>query len=140
MSALAMILTAAMMVPGDGPEKVSAEVRKPQPLDLRGKWKGIRKTEKGEYEVLASDGMSQLSCRPLPRGKQGPSYLTPRITDEGKGKLRLMWFDNPCLGIYEQDGDRLTICFRDVRKGRPISLRTVGGQELLILHRIKPRK
>jgi hypothetical protein len=140
MSALAMILTAAMMVPGDWPEKVSGEVRKPQQLDLRGEWRGIRKTEKDKYEVYASEGMGSLSCRRLPKGRQGPFYLSPRITDEGGGKLRLIWWDNPCLAIYEQDGDRLTICFRDARKGRPISFRSSDGHDLLILHRVKPRK
>jgi hypothetical protein len=39
MSALAMILTAAMVVPGDGPEKVSGELCRMRRLDLRGEWK-----------------------------------------------------------------------------------------------------
>jgi hypothetical protein len=39
MSALAMILTAAMAVPRNGPENVSGEVE--QGLDLREEWEGI---------------------------------------------------------------------------------------------------
>ena len=38
MSALAMILTAAMVVQGDGPEKVSGELSPMRRLDLRGEW------------------------------------------------------------------------------------------------------
>jgi hypothetical protein len=38
-SALAMILTAAMAVPGNGPEKVSGEIE--DGLNLGGKWEGI---------------------------------------------------------------------------------------------------
>ena len=38
-SALAMVLMAAMTVPGNGPEKVSGEVEKR--LDLRGEWEGV---------------------------------------------------------------------------------------------------
>jgi hypothetical protein len=42
MSALAMILTAAMAVPGDRPEKESGEmVRQRQPLNLDGQWKAV---------------------------------------------------------------------------------------------------
>jgi hypothetical protein len=39
MSTLAMILTAAMAVPGDGSEKVSGELVE-EKLDLRGQWRG----------------------------------------------------------------------------------------------------
>lgn len=38
MSALAMILTAAIVVPGDVPEKVLGEIE--QRLDLSGEWEG----------------------------------------------------------------------------------------------------
>jgi hypothetical protein len=42
MSALAMILTAAMAVPGDGLERMSGErAREEQPLDLTGQWKAV---------------------------------------------------------------------------------------------------
>ena len=39
-SALAMILMTAMVVPGNGPEKVSGEVEQEQRLDLSGEWEG----------------------------------------------------------------------------------------------------
>jgi hypothetical protein len=51
MSALAMILVAAMGLPGDGSEKVSGEME--QGLDLRGTWEG----------TYSTDGMQIWSAR-----------------------------------------------------------------------------
>jgi hypothetical protein len=139
-SALGMVLMAAMAVPGNGPEKASGEVE--QGLDLRGKWKGVWKSDKAEYEVnQLGEGWSwgSWSYQRLP--KDAPCLiLIPDIADEGESKLRLTWVGDPCVGIYKQDGDRLTICFCDARKSRPTSFRAGNGQELLILHRVKPGK
>jgi hypothetical protein len=137
MSTLVLVLATAMVVPGSGPEKVSGEME--QGLDLRGEWEGVWKSDTDEYEVHQIGGKGAWSYRRLPRGKRGPIYLTPDVADEGKGRLRLMW-GVPCLGIYEQDGDCVTICFRDARKGRPTSFRAGDGQHLLIIHRVKPHK
>ena len=50
MSALAMILTAVMAVPGNGPEKASGEIR--QGLDLSGEWEGTLHSFDGKvYQV-----------------------------------------------------------------------------------------
>jgi hypothetical protein len=141
MSALAMLLTAAMVTPVDVSEKVSGEVKLTDSLDLSGEWQGVWKAaDKAEYEVHQLEGRGAWSYRRLPKGQQGPAYLSPGITDEGEGRLRLTWVDDPCLGIYEQDGDCLIICFREARKGRPLSFRSGDGQHFLILHRVKPGK
>jgi hypothetical protein len=141
MSALAMILAAAMTVPGDGAEKVSAEIAASQPLDLRGEWNGVWETGRVNYAVKHLVEGEACSYQQIPKGRWGPAYLIPKFVDEGVGRLRLQWVeDGPCLGIYKQDGERLTICFRDARKGRPQSFRTDHGQNLLILHRVKPSK
>ncbi|HEY7310848.1 MAG TPA: hypothetical protein VH643_15900 [Gemmataceae bacterium] len=137
MSTLVLVLAAAMAVPGNGPEMLSGETERG--LDLSGEWEGRWKTDKAEYEVELLGEKGGCSYRRLPRGKCW-GYLTPDITDQGEGRLRLTWEDDPCLGIYEQDGDCLTICFRDAREGRPLSFRVGDGQHLLILHRVKPRK
>jgi hypothetical protein len=140
MLALAMILTAAVVVPGDGAEKVSAEITAPQPLDLRGEWEGVWETGRVKYAVKQLAEGGAWSYQLIPKGRWGPAYLIPDFIDEGVGNLRVNWVDDPCLGIYKQDGYSLTICFRDARKGRPQSFRTDHGQNLLILHRVKPRK
>jgi hypothetical protein len=44
------------------------------------------------------------------------------------------------LGIYQQHGDRLIICYRDVDKGRPTSFQAGEDQALLTLRRVKPGK
>ena len=139
-STLAMILTAAMAVPGNGPDKLSGEMKSTDSLDLSGEWQGVWKAGKAEYEVHQLGGRGVWSYRRVPKGKQGPAYLIPSITDEGEGRLKLTWVDDPCLGIYEQDGDCLIICFRDVRKGRATSFHAGDSQHLLILHRIKHHK
>jgi hypothetical protein len=141
MSTLVLMLTAAMAVPGNGPEMVSGEVKLTDPLDLSGEWLGVWKVYKTEYEVEQIDGRGAWSIRGFPKGIQagmrGSFYLTPNVTDEGEGRLLLKWL-YPSLGIYHQDGDDLIICFRDAREGRPLSFR-VGDGDLLILHRVKPK-
>ncbi len=126
MSALAMILTAAMAVPGDGPKKVSGEMVQ-QRLDLSGEWrsyfKGVLDLSKGEINL------ERLS-----------------IIDEGAGRLRLKLrsVDNigfyTCYGIYEQNGDRLKICFAFDGKSRPTRFHHGGGQYLYDLRRVTSSK
>lgn len=138
MSALAMILTAAMAVPGDGPEKMSGETeRKQQPLDLKGQWKAVvywkGQVIKGEAAIV--DGQLQVK-------EHWYNHIHiirfGRVVDEGHGNLHL---DSGNLGIYEQDGNELRICvstFKD--KSRPTSFRAAEKQCLLILSRLPSTK
>jgi hypothetical protein len=133
MSTLVMALAAGLAL-GSGPEAVSAEME--QPLDLRGEWKGTWISSSGQcYEVrLVEHG---ACARRLPRGKEGPEYLWWAASDEGKGKLQMVWVTAGSLGIYEQDGDRVRLCVRDAGSGRPTSFRGGSGQHLLTLCRVK---
>jgi hypothetical protein len=54
MSTLAIVLTAAMVVPGNGPEMVSWEME--QGLDLSGEWEGVMKG------MLANHDTFRLRC------------------------------------------------------------------------------
>src|SRR5579875_2796846 len=94
MSALALILTAAMAVPGDGPEKMPGEISHKR-LDLRGRWE------------LVYDG--RFSASEIMSGKQWLRAL--RIQDLGEGKLRMAlptsYKDDlvfiPCTATYCQE-------------------------------------
>jgi hypothetical protein len=142
MSALAMILTAAMMVPGDGPEKASGEIaRERQPLDLSGEWEGTLQdatTPKGgikmKAKMLAED--FYYSKEPDLRFYRGLA----EVYDEGAGRMRFEPEAGKILGIYQQDGDRVIMCIGDANGNRPDSFRIGKGQQLLILHRVKSRK
>jgi hypothetical protein len=132
MFTLMMALTAGLTL-GSGPEPVSAETE--PVLNLRGRWVGVWTTSERDWEVHVLG--ETWSYQPLPRGRRDPAYLTPQVRDEGKGRVRLNWNDVACLGIYEQKGDRLTICFRAEGHGRPTSFRVGDGQTLLALRRVK---
>jgi hypothetical protein len=126
MSALAMILTAAMAVSGDGPERVSGETRQIK-LDLRGEWK------------LEFDGgtLESLSREELLRAL--------RIQDMGEGKLRMALPKSykgdlvfiPYTGTYRQEKDRVVIHFRMVVEKTPTAFRDHFRRGCIILHRIK---
>jgi hypothetical protein len=130
MSALAMILSAAMSVPGDGPEKASGEIAKLQRLDLRGEWK----VEFDRYcEVTGWSGKQW--CRVL------------RIQDMGGGRLRMavpkIGKDNdlvfiPCTGTYSQERDRVVIHFRIVEEKTPAVFRGNIPQGCIIFYRVDP--
>jgi hypothetical protein len=136
MSTLVVILAAAMAVPGIGPEAVSGEMERG--LDLSGKWEGT---------WLQLDWQVPVERANLDEGKlvtsHGPwhSRFDLTATDEGKGRLRLRLSEWNCLGIYEFHDDGIRICFRSADQGYPSSFQVdKGGQRLLILHRVKPRK
>jgi hypothetical protein len=133
-SALAMVLTAAMAVPGNGPETVSAEME--QGLDLSGRWEGVYiNADEGMMEARLRDGGIGLATG------EGGSFIKSIFTDEGGGSVRFILNDAaPYLGIYEQQEDDIVICFRFTDDGRPTSIRVADGPYLLILHRVKPRK
>jgi hypothetical protein len=133
-SALAMVLTAAMAVPGNGPERVSGEME--GRLDLSGEWEGFCFDASGRtYPAELGDGGLDLMA-----GKQWHwSIPLVNLIDEGDGKFHIP--DVPRIqGIYRQHGDHLLLCFRIGSGERPTSFRGGDGQDFLILHRVKPRK
>jgi hypothetical protein len=134
-SALAMILTTAMTVPGNGPEMVSGEME--QRLDLRGEWEGsldsgaalIYKANLRENRLVGRRGIGSI---------QFPRFL---VEEDGKGTIRATLGSGRVVkGIYRWEGDRVLICFRWSDSLRPTSFRADNLQWLLILHRVKPRK
>jgi hypothetical protein len=132
MSAFMMALAAGMAV-GNAVDGTSTEAH--QGLDLRGSWKG-------ELSVNGHD--------PAPVYASSAVLITTQwriadhawtLTDEGEGKgVRIEIWGQHFAGIYRQEGDRLTICFRNALLDRPRSFRRAEGQYLLILRRIKPGK
>lgn len=147
MSALAMILTAAMAVPGDGPEKVSGEIAeeaKLQRLDLSGEWEGKWTYNGVTADVMLRDGeLCRFACRCQQAGLIR-ELLPFTFIDEGRGKLRIHspWSGNgQSLGIYRQQSDKLVIYYRDAENGRPTAFRAAGEEHnTLIFHRVKSRK
>lgn len=131
MTALAMILTAAMADPGNGPDRVSAEME--QGLDLSGEWEGTWEFHRREsFRIKLTPTEFHID-----KGESTAILRNPIIFDEGKNKLRL----RGSLGIYQQDGDRLLICVGGAGINQcPTSFRIGDGQSLLSLHRVKPRK
>lgn len=121
MSALTMILTAAMAVPGDGPAKAPAEMV--QTLDMSGEWEGTWKDSLG-YLWKAKLRNGQLECK-------GEDTIA-------RGALKSC--DVKKEGIYKWEGNRLFICFAIGQNKRPKSFRGGKGQELFILHRVKSCK
>jgi hypothetical protein len=115
MSALAMILMAAMAVPAIGPERESGDVAEPQRLDLNGEWQGIWKVNpKGETESIGyKDGSIYVAA----------GHFDAKIVDDGNGRLHFTQRWQGYIGIYRQDGPDLTICFCDRRYGWPTSFR-----------------
>lgn len=144
MSAMAMILTAAMMVPRNGPEMESGEmVQESQPLDLSGEWEGVWwfHTD-GQLQVHSRDSRLVGVRKPGANNWVGSAIDTCDFIDEGHGRLRGTWdlTNSEIRGIYRQDRDRLILCFSQTPRLRPTSFQVGGTQHLLILHRVKPRK
>jgi hypothetical protein len=133
MSTLVLML-AAMAVPGNGPEMVSAEME--QGLDLRGKWESI---------CLAGDNLlfwAEVTAGDITLSTpDGTMTNIWKVTDEGKGRLSVKYHRTPpVVGIYSRTDGHLLICEADLGKERPTSFKVVNGQTLYILHRVKPRK
>src|SRR5690348_5162621 len=107
MSTLVLVMAAGMVL-GDGPERVSAEVE--ERLNLEGQWEGLWVDEKiGEYEMIFRGSQSPMTL--IARSY----HFSPLVIDEGAGKLTFRsgrWIE---LGIYQQDNDRLIICFNQHR-------------------------
>lgn len=121
MSALAMILTAAMVVPGDGSEKVPMEMV--QGFDMSGEWKAWWRDDKWGVGI-----------------ETAPHKLLSNTVFEGGNKLRMTYRGGCHLGIYKQEHNRIVICLRELGCGRPTDFRVKLDEELLILHRVKFRK
>ena len=139
MSVLAMILTAAMTVPMNGPEKVSGEIE--QRLDLRGEWEGTWQdatTGKGGVKAKAEMLADDFYCAKEPNLTFFRGFAEPY--DEGAGKMRFELEAGDMLGIYQQDGDRVILCLGEVSGTRPDSFQVRKRRILLILHRVKPRR
>jgi hypothetical protein len=134
-SALAMVLMAAMAVPGNGPEKVLGEVE--QRLDLRGQWEGMVSHIEGKLlTARLGDGiLFELDGSTLAWGFDGWEF-----SDEGAGRFRLLLSGMGYQGIYKWEGNRVTLSYRPNGIGRTTSFRAGDGQHLIILHRVKPRK
>lgn len=125
MSSLVMILTVAMMVPGNGPERASGEIAMPQPLDLKGQW--WLTCGKDSYEISGEEIIRSWKLR-----------------DEGIGRFRMtvtiMKQDFLMLGIYRQEKEKILMCFRNADYGRPTRIQDCDGQFVVTLRRIKSRK
>ncbi len=137
MSALTMILTMAMVVPGNGPERDSGEVE--QRLNLRGKWRGTLRTIHGTTAFVSFNN-GRVTWLGVYARRKLHIFFNWNCQDRGQGKLRFDWLGRQQLGIYRQDPDRLIVCFRNANEGSPTSFRCGDGQVLLILHRIKSDK
>jgi hypothetical protein len=131
MSTFVMILTAAMAIPGNGPEKVLAEME--QGLDLSGEWEGTWQIAGGGFKrfslsngELAFWGFS-LPCR---------FY----IEKQQRNRLRIQWAGRPYPGIYERDDKRIRICLNVAEDGQPTTFELGDNRVILTLHRVKPRK
>jgi hypothetical protein len=134
MSTLAMIL-AAMIVPGNGPEKVSGEVseRELRALDLHSEWRGAMYSPPDTIESVAIKGGHLLF---LARGRDVGHLFV--CTEKSEGTFRVRWSDETCLGIYRYEEGRLLLCLSEAGNDRPTSFKIGDGQYLLILHRVKP--
>jgi hypothetical protein len=132
MSALAMILTAAMVVTGDVPEKVSGEVERR--LDLSGEWEGTSTdgSLSGVVRLVKDKATSYV-----PTSK---SIVTFKVVDEGGGRFCIPHGERELLGIYRYQDDNHVILCVSQHGHRPQSFRRGDGQALCILHRVKPRK
>jgi hypothetical protein len=138
MSTLVLMLTAAMAVPGNGPESISAEME--QGLDLRGEWEGTWRLADGPLYYATID-RKLLFGYPDP-DEAGIILYVDSFIDEGNGRFQIRpKDDDSCwLGIYEQSNDRVRMCFVEEGKQRPTAFSGGNGQHLLILHRVKPGK
>jgi hypothetical protein len=134
-SALAMVLMAAIAIPGNGPEKVSGEMV--QELDLSGKWEGTFRLDDFLIGAEMTAGILNI--------KEGflPETNPLRVINEGDGRLCLMEMEQDrvfALGIYMWERHCVIFHIRADEKGRPLSFDDVRDTCIYNLHRVKPRK
>jgi hypothetical protein len=128
-SALAMVLKAAMAVPGNGPRRVSEEMERG--LDLSGGWEGTNYYSNPTQHIALANGKITISLA---------GEFPCKTRDEGRGRFRLTVRGFHYLGIYKWEGDTVILCVRVESNGRPTSFKPGDDQHLLILHRVKPGK
>lgn len=136
MSALAIILTVAMVVSADGQEKVSEAVIESRPLELHGKWKGVWHCFRGPNVTTAMNYNEPID--PVQH-----RIRADWIVDEGNGRCKFTDPGRPgppSLGIYRQEKNKLIICIRRPGDGRPTEFTREDFQDIVILHRVKSRK
>jgi hypothetical protein len=138
-SALAMVLTAAMAVPGSGPEQVSAEME--QGLDLRGKWEGYL------FQSARKPCRVWLQGTELRELLKDGEYVTHKIefTDAGQGAVNITLAVRGIetisyRGVYKHEDARLLIRFSQSGVPGRTSFQAGTRQCLLFLCRVKPRK
>ena len=139
MSALAMILTATMVVPANDPHKVSEEIEQAG-IDLSGEWEGTSPCESWQKIIKVDISGGQIRFHFHYKGF-GVYTIPWKVIDEGKGKIRNdCQEDKPFLGIYQWRGDRVYICYGYINQPRPTNFEPGQGKRVLILHRVKSRK
>ena len=139
-SALAMVLMAGMAVPGNGPDKVSAEVE--ERLDLSGEWEGTLRSDKRQVcPVIIDDGTSKRCGFPALTTIHRSHAVNARfeVIEARDGKIRAKYCCDLCLGIYRWEANQLVICIRDVEE-EPLESLAADGQIVITLHRVKPGK
>jgi hypothetical protein len=118
MSAFVMVLAAGMAV-GNGPEKVSGEVE--PGLDLHGKWAGSIGIEPGFTPPASYEDGRLTVIRP-----DGPHSATLKLIDQGEGKCKCRIAGDEALGIYQWKGQQLVLCIGRHEK-RPSTFRLEDG-------------
>jgi hypothetical protein len=138
-SRLAMVVMAAMTLPGNGPEKMSDEVTRER-LDLSGKWEGNISHQMG-FSISASIEKGHLAeVNWLGGGPMVVASYRLSVTSEGPGRFRLTLNGERYVGIYKWGSSEVILCYRQAEQGHPTSFRAGNGQHLLILRRAKPAK
>ncbi len=134
MSALAMILAAAMAVPGAGPEKVS-EGKIQKRLDLRGRWELNLATELlGNISAgIYSEEELRRMLRIHDDDGENIQMSIPKV-----GKAGLVFV--PCTATYRKTGDCMEIRFHIIPEKTPAEFRDHIPEGRLILVPCRPCK
>jgi hypothetical protein len=158
MSVLAMLLTAAMVIPGNGPERVSGETEQSQGqrVDISGSWEGIAWSDNSIWKAEVSNCSLVLTAvfgEATSRDSKAHGWdrweigEIPKQLKSGKGKLIIQKEPyNQCFdcrmyeAIYRWDSDLLVICFSRIELGSPTSFQAGKNQFLVVLRRVKPNK
>ena len=141
MSALAMSLMAGMAV-GDMPKQDVGEAE--EWLDLSGEWEGTfyaKHADRFKARLIMHE--PKIGGRLILSKKGFEQCIGFTVSKVGAGRLRLSTLlgrkDHPAIFCtWKQEGERLTLCWKV--GSWPLSFRVEDSQELLVLHRFKPRK
>jgi hypothetical protein len=131
-----VLLLAAELAPGDGPEKVSGEVAEGR-LHLDGKWEGYwYSLISSLYDPVYLDN-GEIRRR-YPGEAVDRSFGTVFV--EGKRNLRLVSARRTQLGIYHQEGDCFKICVHYGVGPRPTGFGDHPDWILFVFRRVPPGK